>query len=57
MRGDLVFWQGHVGILADPATLLHASGYQMVVVLEPLETPWNGSRRTPSMPSVIRRIG
>lgn len=35
-RGDLVFWQGHVGILRDPATLLHASGLQMMVVSEPL---------------------
>ncbi|BCP56178.1 peptidase P60 [Kaistia sp. 32K] len=35
-RGDLVYWKGHVGILRDPATLLHASGYQMAVVSEPL---------------------
>jgi cell wall-associated NlpC family hydrolase len=36
-RGDLIYWQGHVGILSDPGTLLHASGYQMCVVSEPLE--------------------
>ncbi|MCP1198759.1 NlpC/P60 family protein [Notoacmeibacter sp. MSK16QG-6] len=35
-RGDLVFWKGHVGIMADEATLLHASGYAMAVVKEPL---------------------
>ncbi|MCX5580682.1 C40 family peptidase [Kaistia terrae] len=35
-RGDLLFWNGHVGILRDPATLLHASGFQMAVVSEPL---------------------
>ena len=35
-RGDLVFWKGHVGILRDPETLLHASGYHMAVVSEPL---------------------
>jgi cell wall-associated NlpC family hydrolase len=36
-RGDLIFWQGHVGIMRDDATLLHASGHQMMVVSEPLQ--------------------
>ena len=35
-RGDLVFWKGHVGILTDAATLLHASGHVMSVYREPL---------------------
>ena len=35
-RGDLVFWKGHVGIMRDPATLLHANGWHMKVVSEPL---------------------
>jgi cell wall-associated NlpC family hydrolase len=35
-RGDLVFWKGHVGILADAARMVHASGYAMTVVVEPL---------------------
>jgi hypothetical protein len=35
-RGDLVFWRGHVGIMSDPATLLHANGYAMQVSSEPL---------------------
>ena len=35
-RGDLVFWQGHVGIMRDPETLLHANAYHMVVTSEPL---------------------
>lgn len=35
-RGDLVFWSGHVGIMQNATTLLHASGHQMVVVSEPL---------------------
>lgn len=35
-RGDLVFWKGHVGILTDPETLLHANGYSMDVLREPL---------------------
>lgn len=36
-RGDLLFWKGHVGILRDPATLLHANGHTMSVACEPLE--------------------
>jgi len=36
-RGDLVFWRGHVGIMQDARTLLHANGWHMKVVSEPLE--------------------
>lgn len=35
-RGDLVFWKGHVGIMTDASTLLHANGFHMMVVSEPL---------------------
>jgi cell wall-associated NlpC family hydrolase len=35
-RGDLIFWKGHVGIMRDGATLIHASGWHMAVVSEPL---------------------
>ncbi|KPF70687.1 peptidase P60 [Bosea sp. AAP35] len=37
-RGDLVFWKGHVGILTDPDTLLHATASSMTVTREPLRT-------------------
>jgi cell wall-associated NlpC family hydrolase len=36
-RGDLVFWKGHVGIMEDEATLLHANGHTMNVSRENLE--------------------
>lgn len=36
-RGDLVFWKGHVGIMTDAHTLLHANGHHMMVVAEPLK--------------------
>ncbi|EQB07374.1 glycoside hydrolase [Sphingobium quisquiliarum P25] len=35
-RGDLVFFPGHVGIMADEQNLLHANAYWMAVVIEPL---------------------
>lgn len=34
--GDLVFFPGHVGLLTDPDTLLHANAHWMAVVAEPL---------------------
>ena len=35
-RGDLVFWDGHVGIMTDDKHLLHANGHHMMTVKEPL---------------------
>lgn len=35
-RGDLVFFPGHVGIMTDAHTLLHANAFHMAVVAEPL---------------------
>ena len=36
-RGDLVFWKGHVGLMEDAATLLHANGHTMTVARENLD--------------------
>jgi hypothetical protein len=35
-RGDLVFWKGHVGMMLDGMLIIHANGYHMKVVIEPL---------------------
>ncbi len=35
-RGDLIFWKGHVGIMRDAVTLLHANAHHMSVASEPL---------------------
>ncbi|PXA90321.1 hydrolase Nlp/P60 [Caulobacter sp. D4A] len=35
-RGDLVFWKGHVAILLDPDTIVHANAHHMAVAVEPL---------------------
>ena len=35
-RGDLVFWEGHVGIMTSPEELVHANAYHMAVEVEPL---------------------
>lgn len=35
-RGDLVFWKGHVAIVRDHATLIHANAFHMAVKIEAL---------------------
>ena len=35
-RGDLIFWKGHVGVMRDARTLLHANGWHMKAASEPL---------------------
>jgi cell wall-associated NlpC family hydrolase len=36
-RGDLLFWKGHVGIIAGENRLLHANGFTMTVAYEQLD--------------------
>jgi hypothetical protein len=33
-RGDLIFWKGHVAIVRDADTLVHANAHHMVTVIE-----------------------
>ena len=35
-RGSIVFWRGHMGVMEDQTTLLHANGHTMNVAREPL---------------------
>lgn len=37
-RNDLVFWKGHVGIMIDGETFLHANAHHMAVAHETLES-------------------
>ena len=37
MRGDLVFWKGHVGMMVDEQTMIHANAHHMATVYEPLD--------------------
>ncbi|WP_282609816.1 C40 family peptidase [Pelagibius sp. Alg239-R121] len=34
-RGDLIYWPGHVAIVLDQETVVHASGHHMFVTIEP----------------------
>jgi cell wall-associated NlpC family hydrolase len=34
-RGDLIFWRGHVAIVRDAATIIHANAHHMATAIEP----------------------
>lgn len=36
-RGDLIFWKGHVAMMVDDTTLIHANAHHMATVYEGLE--------------------
>jgi cell wall-associated NlpC family hydrolase len=36
-RGDLIFWKGHVAIVRDGSTMVHANAHHMATVIEPTE--------------------
>lgn len=55
-RGDLLFWKGHVAIVRDPDTLLHANAHHMSVTAEPLAAAIGRIRRAGSEVTSIRRM-
>lgn len=58
VRGDLIFFPGHVGIMADGETLVHANAFWMQVVAEPLADVIARFPETTPQPVLARkRIG
>ncbi|MGH6836975.1 MAG: NlpC/P60 family protein [Methylocella sp.] len=56
-RGDLVFWRGHVGIMRNETTLLHANAHHMLVASEPLRIARDRTLAKTSQPiSAIKRL-
>jgi cell wall-associated NlpC family hydrolase len=55
-RGDLIFWRGHVGIMQSAEWLIHASGHQMEVVVEPIRRAVERIAETHGEVTAIRRI-
>jgi len=55
-RGDLVFWKGHVAIVRDPSTFVHANAFHMAVALEPIADAIRRIRATDGEPTGVRRI-
>jgi cell wall-associated NlpC family hydrolase len=55
-RGDLIFWKGHVAIVRDEATLLHANAFHMAVATEPVAEAITRIRAEGSEITSMRRI-
>lgn len=55
-RGDLVFWKGHVGILADGVTMVHANTHHMSVAAETLPEAAQRIARIGSEILAIKRL-
>ena len=54
-RGDLIFWKGHVALLASPDTILHATGYRMRVITEDLPTAIARIQASEGLPVLARK--
>ncbi|MFT8736545.1 MAG: NlpC/P60 family protein [Zymomonas mobilis] len=55
LRGDYIFFSGHVGIMADEKTLLHANAFSMSVTLEALSDVVTRLSQTHPSPILARR--
>ncbi|VAV95730.1 NLP/P60 family lipoprotein [hydrothermal vent metagenome] len=55
-RGDLVFWKGHVGIIADHDQLLHANAHHMATALEPAKPALQRIQKTAGPVTSVRRF-
>jgi cell wall-associated NlpC family hydrolase len=55
-RGDLLFWKGHVAIVRDPDTLIHANAFHMAVAIEPIGEEIARIAAAGSELSSVRRI-
>ena len=55
-RGDLVFWEGHVGIMTSPTHLLHANAHHMAVELEPFALARERIRAAGYEVTCVRRL-
>lgn len=57
-RGDIVFFPGHVGLMADETRLIHANAYWMATVIEPLADVVARLKPTTDTPILcVRRLG
>lgn len=55
-RGDLLFWKGHVAIVRDATTLVHANAHHMAVAVESIADAVARIRAAGSEISSVRRL-
>ena len=56
-RGDLIFWQGHVAIVRDSDTIVHANAHHMATAIEPTQTAIARIKAAGSEVTSIKRLG
>ena len=56
VRGDLVFWKAHVGIMIDAERLVHANAFHMAVAIEPLRVAAARIAATGSAITAVKRL-
>ena len=55
-RGDLIFWKGHVAIVRDRHTIVHANAHHMATAIEPVQAAIERIKAAGSDVTSIRRL-
>jgi cell wall-associated NlpC family hydrolase len=55
-RGDLMFWKGHVAIIRDATTLVHANAHHMATAIEPIHNAVARITAAGSAVTSVRRL-
>lgn len=56
LSGDLIFWKGHVALVSGDNLLLHANGFHMTTVEEPLDAALTRIAESGSEVTTVRRV-
>ncbi|QPF92674.1 C40 family peptidase [Bradyrhizobium commune] len=56
LRGDLIFWKGHVAIVRDGSSMVHANAHHMATAIEPIEPAIARIRQAGSEIVAIKRL-
>jgi cell wall-associated NlpC family hydrolase len=56
-RGDLIFWKGHVAIVRDADSIVHANAHHMATAIEPTHDAIARIRAAGSEITAIKRLG
>ena len=55
-RGDFIFWKGHVAVVRDEASMIHANAFHMAVAIEPMAEALARIRAAGSEVTALKRI-
>jgi len=56
-RGDLMFWKGHVAIVRDESTIVHANAHHMATAIEPTQAAITRIKAAGNDVTSIKRLG